>query len=88
MAVDPRIQRILDGPLTTPTDLRFKPLAGHASAPGTGPIGEFCRSCKHRSPTDCTYRVWTCGRVAQDRADRGTPISLNEEACGRWESRG
>ncbi len=87
MAVDPRIQRILDGPLTTPTDLRFEPLRGHASPPGTGPVGEFCRTCRHRAPTDCTYRVWTCERVSRDRADRGTPISLNEEACGRWEAR-
>lgn len=88
MAVDPRIQRILDGPLTTPTDLRFKPLAGHASPPGTGPIGEFCRSCRHRSPTGNDYRTWFCNRVSWGRADRGMPIALDKEACGRWEPRG
>lgn len=87
MPVDPRIQAILDAPLTTPTDLRFEPLRGHASAPGTGPIGEYCRSCWHRSPTDSTYRVWICERVPRDRADRGTAISLDEDACGRWEAK-
>lgn len=86
MPVDPRIQAILDGPLTTPTDLRFAPMRGHASAPGTGPIGEVCRTCRHREPTDCTYRVWICGAVSQHRADRGTAIALFEKACGRWEA--
>ena len=87
MPVDPRIQRILDGPLTTPTDLRFKPLRGHVSPPGTGPVGESCRSCRHRSPTDSNYRVWFCGLIPHHRPDRGQAIALTEEACGRWEAR-
>lgn len=86
MPVDPRIQRILDAPLTSPTDLRFKPLKGHVQSPGTGPLGEFCRSCQHREPTDCTYRVWICSVVPRDRADWGVPIALAEQACGRWQA--
>ncbi|PAL25506.1 hypothetical protein CD928_03260 [Sphingopyxis sp. GW247-27LB] len=85
MPVDPRIQRMLDAPLTTPTDLRFEPLKGHVQPPATGPIGEHCRSCRHREPTDCTYRVWICSAVPRDRADRGVAIALAEDACGRWQ---
>lgn len=85
MPVDPRIQRILDAPLTTPTDLRFDPLAGHVQPPGTGPYGETCRSCRHRTPTSCDYRTWYCDLVPLDRADRGVAIALAEEACGRWQ---
>jgi hypothetical protein len=84
MVVDPRIQRILDNPLTTPTNLRFAPLKGHVQPPGTGPYGETCRSCRHRAPTSCSRRDWYCDLVPLDRADRGHLISINEEACGRW----
>lgn len=87
MPVDPRIQAILDGPMTTRTDLRFAPMRGHASAPGTGPVGETCGSCRHRHPTDSSYRTWTCDAVSKFSADRGTPISQHEKACGRWQAR-
>jgi len=87
MPVDPRIQRILDGPLTTPTDLRFAPLKGHVQPPGTGPVGETFRSCRHRSPTGGDYRTWYCDLIPLERADRGIPIALAEEACGRWQAR-
>lgn len=83
MPVDPRIQRILDGPLTTPTELRFAPKKGYVQPPGTGPIGETCGSCRHASPTGSDYREWTCRLVSG--AYRGTIIDRRTKACGRWE---
>lgn len=83
MPVDPRIQAILDAPMTTPTDLRFKPMRGHVMPPGTGPVGQTCRTCRHRSPTSSTYKTWTCGLV---RGADASPIRLHERACGRWEA--
>lgn len=84
MPIDPRIQKALDAPLTTPTDLRFKPMRGHAMPPGTGPVGETCGSCRHRHPTGSDYREWVCNL---DRSNPRVPISSLEQACGRWEVR-
>lgn len=84
MPVDPRIQRRLDEPLTTPTDLRFASKRGYAQPPATGPVGETCASCRHRSPTSCSKRDWYCDAVSLSRADRGDLISLATAACGRW----
>lgn len=84
MPVDPRIQRILDGKLTTPTDLRFKPKRGHARPPGTGPIGETCGSCRHRAPTGCDKREWYCSR---DGSHPVVLITAHEKACSLWQGR-
>lgn len=85
MPVDPRIQRILDAPLTTPTDLRFRPMKGHVQPPGTGPLGEFCGSCRHLHPTGSDYREWVCG-LSRDLP--AIAIRRDAKACGRWEARG
>ncbi len=85
MPVDPRIQRTLDGPLTTPTDLRFAPKKGHVAPPGTGPIGETCASCRHDVPTSCDRREWVCDL---DRSRPKVAIKGYVKACARWEARG
>jgi hypothetical protein len=84
MPVDPRIQAIIDAPLTTPTDLRFAPMKGHVQPPGTGPIGETCGSCRNRHPTGSDFKEWIC---ALDRTLPRVPITALEKACGRWEAR-
>ena len=81
MPVDPRIQAMLDAPLTTPTDLRFAPLRGHVQPPGTGPVGETCGSCRHRHPSGSDYRTWFCNL---DASRPRVPIAHHEAACGRW----
>ena len=82
MPVDPRIQRVLDNPLTSTTDLRFKPVKGYVQPPGTGPDRMTCRSCRHAVPTSCSRWQHICALV-RDRPI--TPIKLETAACGRWE---
>ncbi len=84
MPVDPRIQAALDAPLTTATDLRFRPVKGYVQPPGTGPLGEFCQGCRHAHPTGSDYRTWFCNLV---RDLPRTTIRLDTKACGRWEAR-
>lgn len=81
MPVDPRIQRILDGPLTSKTELRFAPKRGYAQPPGTGPIGETCRSCRHARWASDERTVWSCDLV---REWTPLPIDLTTASCGRW----
>jgi len=59
---------------------------GYARAPGSGPAGEFCRTCMHakRSPFHNAY--WKCGLVKPTRGP-GTDIRLKSPACSRWEWR-
>ena len=79
---------MLDGPLTSPTDLRFAPKKGYAQPPGTGPHNATCHSCRHRVPMACDKKQWFCGLVPSHRADRGVVISLSAAACSRWEKTG
>ncbi len=64
---------------------------GHANWPGTGPIGEICRSCAScvvvesrslRKFHKCVLvkNAWTCGP--------GSDIRLKDEACSFWTRRG
>lgn len=59
---------------------------GHAWAPGTGPEGETCGSCKHlarktmaRTFLKCALMraVWTGGY--------GTDVRARDPACKKWE---
>lgn len=59
---------------------------GYAAAPGTGPEGETCRTCRHlvRKRLAGTYRkcglmksVWTAGAV--------TDVLAGSPACRMWE---
>lgn len=60
--------------------------AGYAATPGTGPLGETCRTCKHlvrkqfsRAYLKCALMeaVWTGGP--------GTDIKAGSPACAHWE---
>jgi hypothetical protein len=61
---------------------------GYAWAPGSGPAGETCKTCRHYSIRRLggTYRkcglmraVWTGGP--------GTDIKASAPACKKWESK-
>ena len=61
---------------------------GHAAPPGTGPLGETCKSCKHlyRHKMSRTYlkcglmqAVWTSGY--------GTDVRAGDPACKKWEKK-
>ncbi len=62
------------------------PYKGHAARPGTGPEGETCRTCKHRTHNQSGARpyqkcalmrhCWTLGP--------GTDIRAKDPACRFW----
>lgn len=64
----------------------YKPKKGlYAAAPGTGPAGETCGSCKH------CHRAWN-GRYRKCELVRtlwtggpGTDVKARSPACPKWE---
>lgn len=61
---------------------------GYAAPPGSGPAGEFCRTCKHsytRNSGGGTYRK--CELVKATKGP-GSDIVLKSPACSRWEAKG
>ena len=75
-------------PLVFGVDRKFRPRVGrpngYAAEPGTGPRGEFCRTCAFvvlfRKWAKCEKLrgVWTGGR--------GTDILKTAQACSQWQA--
>ena len=65
---------------------RATPANGYAYEPGTGPAGEFCRTCKHAASVPGGRRnYWKCKLV--DRGwthGPGSDIRLKSPACKGW----
>lgn len=84
---DDRFQlMVLPAHIAANTTRAYKPKKGmYAAAPGTGPDGETCGSCKHchRSgdgryrKCELVRRLWTHGP--------GTDIKARSAACSKWE---
>jgi hypothetical protein len=64
-------------------------LTGHAMAPGTGPEGEICKTCLHRTGIQFSRIAYKC-ELAKAKWGHGrrTDIRLKDLACGRWEPAG
>lgn len=62
---------------------------GYASPPGTGPVGETCRSCLHyRSVCGGSKNFPKCNlRRATWTSGYGTDILARAPACRMWEAR-
>lgn len=58
---------------------------GYAAPPGTGPAGEFCRTCNHACYHTCSKRYYKCALV-KSTAGPGTDIRLKSPACKRWQA--
>ena len=60
---------------------------GYAAQPGTGPAGETCRTCRHKSSPGSTARVyWKCGLMREAwTGGPGTDIRMRSPACNKWE---
>ena len=58
---------------------------GYAANPGTGPEGETCKSCNHKTYHECSKRYYKCDLVNWSNG-AGTDILLRSPACHRWES--
>lgn len=81
--------QLMAAPLTKPhKSKRREPVPrGYAWAPGTGPAGETCKSCRHlvRKQWAKTYlkcglmqAKWTCGG--------GSDVRARSPACKFWEA--
>jgi hypothetical protein len=60
---------------------------GYAALPGTGPAGEFCRTCKHAYARHWSKNYWKCDLIKPTHGF-GTDIRLKSPACRRWEAKG
>ncbi len=59
---------------------------GYFAAPGTGPEGETCRTCKHATAKRMSKTYWKCGKAsARWTGGLGSDIRLKSPACVGWE---
>lgn len=71
-----------------PRDYRKVPgrANGYAAPPGSGPDGEFCKTCAHSFPHRMGSKWYKCELMrANWTHGRGTDILVNAKACLRWE---
>lgn len=62
------------------------PRKGYASIPGTGPQGETCGTCEHRTGTNTSKVYYKCALMrAHWTGGQGTDILVRSPACRHWE---
>lgn len=62
------------------------PKKGYAAPPGTGPVGERCRSCKHLARKGRAKTYLKCGLMRRHWTNGpGTDILAKSPACRHWE---
>ncbi len=64
-------------------------LAGYPKPPGSGPIGETCRSCKHLAHVQRESGAWFRKCVlaeARWTKGAGTDVKVRSPACSMWEA--
>lgn len=68
------------------TKRKTTPKRGYAAPPGTGPVGETCRSCAHYSHGGTGARSFPkCGLMRQHwTSGPGTDILAKAPACRNW----
>ncbi len=60
---------------------------GHAAKPGSGPVGETCRSCKHYTLREWAGTYRKCGLMrAHWTGGGGSDIRARDPACSKWEA--
>lgn len=62
---------------------------GYAAPPGTGPIGETCRSCQHaKRQSGYGKKQWfKCALFTRKTGGRATDILAGAKACRMWEAK-
>jgi hypothetical protein len=59
---------------------------GHAAAPGTGPAGQSCGTCRHLCRIKYAKTYLKCGLMkSRWTGGPGTDIRAKDAACARWE---
>lgn len=59
---------------------------GYYAAPGTGPAGETCKTCRHAERHQSSKAWWKCGKNPRQTGSRRTDILLRSPACIGWEA--
>jgi hypothetical protein len=59
---------------------------GYAARPGSGPVGEFCRTCVHAYSRHFSKTYWKCDLV-KATAGPGSDIRLKSPACQFWKAK-
>ena len=59
---------------------------GHAAQPGSGPEGETCKTCRHRTRLVYNRSYPKCGLVPPKHS-KTTDIRLTDPACELWEKK-
>lgn len=91
MPVDPRIQALLDAPMTARRAkvvdrIRKGGPRGYAAMPGTGPVGQTCRQCVHKiSVWGGTKRFQKCALYPNRTNGVASDIRVNSLACSLFE---
>lgn len=60
---------------------------GYYAAPGSGPPGETCGSCKHARQHVWSKAFYKCDRYPNPTKSRRTDILLRSPACKGWEAK-
>jgi hypothetical protein len=59
---------------------------GYAAVPGSGPVGETCKSCKHLVRKSMAKTYLKCGLMrAHWTGGGGTDVRAASPACRNWE---
>ena len=76
-------------PREVPHKKRRYTVGGYAQRPGSGPVGETCRSCAHATKWNTDTAAggfWKCVLIKPTRGP-GTDIRLKSPACAYWKSK-
>lgn len=60
---------------------------GHAAQPGTGPVGETCKTCQHYTLRHMSGTYRKCGLANWTRGP-GSDIRASDPACEKWAAEG
>jgi hypothetical protein len=92
--VDPMLQALIDAPLRNPNKSAFGLSAGgkkkgaldsHAAAPGTGPEGETCKTCRNLERVRFAKSYLKCGLMRSHwTGGPGTDVKAGDAACSKW----
>lgn len=70
------------------TDGRKLKRRGHAATPGTGPVGETCKTCQHYTFVQMAKRYLKCGLMRHAwTGGPGTDIRAGDPACRYFEKK-
>jgi hypothetical protein len=83
---------LANGPMLTPGQRKQLSTRskkhGHAAAPGTGPAGETCGSCKYLAANRLARTYYKCDLMrVRWTGGYGTDVRVRDAACAKWEGR-